>query len=204
MLYIIRKAHQQPIKTMKPIVLLIENDAKQAKTIRKALEKAFPEIEIITLIDEESAITHFGTLTEEPYFVASDVMLPWFDSSRSESTISPPADYPRESGFRLTGTRLWKEFRKKFPEVIWVYFTILDPSTINLNENTDLYTGYVQKDGPVDPFIREIRELLSLKNSPEETDEEISARLWNDPSISEKLLKGIATPIEECWKIPVA
>ncbi len=189
---------------MKPIVLLIEDDPKQTKTIVDALKKVFPDVEdILTLTDEDSALICIRELKKGPYFVVSGVMMPWFNSEtrRRQFFTTPPYGFSNDS-WRSAGTRLWKEFRKMFPTVPWIYFTILDAKTIDFDANTDLYTGYVQKEGPLNPLIEEIRELLSIDDPLEGTDEEISERLWTDPEMRAKLLAGLATPLEECWRMP--
>ncbi len=220
---------------MNKLVLLLEDDERQARIIRKVLLITFAGIEIKTIPSEIEAIECFKGLTTTPFFVISDAMLPWSpvgDDGKSFKHPLPP-DYPEDIGFRQAGQRCWTEFRKLFPSVLWFYFTVLDDATIEFTKYRDEHTGYIQKAGSIEPLLDTIRELLDstskwnepqdtlsrqlwkyekqkrkllelikmqleLDGLPDESDEEISARLLSNPKMREILEEGLRTPLSKC------
>lgn len=183
---------------MKTHFLLIEDDPQQSETIKSAIKRRYRDVEV-ELIETESdfcnRLAKISVLGEHPHMVICDVMLPW--AFPSPDAPSPPSDVVTGT-FRKAGLRCWERFRRRedLRSIPWIYFTVLDEKTIDLQSHSDEKTGYAQKAGSIEPLYAEIEEFQD--GDWPETADEVSNKLMALPKMRKVLLEGLDTPLGKC------
>ncbi len=157
---------------MNHLIFLVEDDPQQAWSIAKAIRQHdhAADIEVIETESEfYERLNRIPLAGPRPDIVICDVMLPWTFPSPDAS--KPPPEV-KAGTFRKAGLRCWARFRTRpdLRTVPWVYFTVLDANTIELPAHSDEQTSHVQKFGPLEPLIDEMRKLLgsASRNTPSE------------------------------------
>lgn len=122
---------------MKTHFILIEDDPQQLESIKLAIERHYPGVEVQTLETESDFYDHLAQIPkfdERLRMVICDVMLPW--AFPSVDAPLPPADVIKET-FRKAGLRCWKKFRQRedLRSVPWIYFTVLDEKNNRISKS---------------------------------------------------------------------
>jgi len=146
---------------MKDFILLIEDDPQQSETIKAALERRYGDVQVELVETEADFYTRLSSIPvggERPRIVVCDVMLPW--AFPAPDSPSQPPEVIRGT-FREAGLRCWRRFRERedLRGVPWIYFTVLDAKTINLESHSDANTGYAQKAGGIEPLFEKINDI---------------------------------------------
>lgn len=185
---------------MKDLFILIEDDPQQSATITTAIEGRYRNA-LVELLETESEfcerVDKMALGEARPRMIISDVMLPWAFPEPN----APAVPHEVEQGtFREAGLRCWERFRKRpdLKTVPWIYFTVLDETTIDYEAHSDERTGYVQKAGSIEPLLQEIEEYLHLEDNWTETDEQVTQSLTASPKMRKILLEGLNTPLADC------
>lgn len=144
------------------LLLVIEDDPIQSETILSVLRQAFPCYEVVLAETESDFRAYVASLAHSHRIVAvvSDVMMPWCHPSDKSPT--PPREVLMGT-YRQAGTRCFDWFRKRLQKTPWVYFTVLDESTIDFERHSDKQTRYVQKSGSISSLIEAVRGLIENK-----------------------------------------
>lgn len=183
---------------MKTHFILIEDDPQQSETIKSAIERRYRDVEV-RLSETESdfydRLDKIPVRGDHPHMVICDVMLPW--AFPSPDAPPQPAEVA-EGTFRKAGLRCWERFRQRedLRSIPWIYFTVLDEKTIDLESHFDDKTGYVQKAGSIEPLYAEIEEFQD--GDWPETAAEVSNKLMVLPKMRKALLEGLNTPLGNC------
>lgn len=183
---------------MKTQFILVEDDPQQSETIKSAIERRYRDVEVELLETESDFCNRLATIPvrgERPRMVICDVMLPW--AFPSADAPLPPSDVSAGT-FRKAGLRCWERFRQRedLRSIPWIYFTVLDETTIDLKSHSDERTGYAQKAGSIEPLYAEIEEFQDGAWS--ETDDDVSNKMMALPKMRKILLEGLNTPLGNC------
>ncbi|MEN9614432.1 MAG: hypothetical protein RLZZ347_739 [Candidatus Parcubacteria bacterium] len=177
---------------MKPFILLVEDDPQQAESIKRAIERHFPQYTVVVVDTEYAFRTRVDELARAasiPRMVVCEVMLPWEYPNPTTPDVPPEV---REGTFRKAGTRCWKYFRQKteFQRVPWIYFTVLDDVTIEFVQHSDLLTSYVQKSGSILPFLKDMGDILLFSGLWNQTEQGIPDQPGASPEMMRILREG--------------
>ena len=171
-------------------VVLVEDDPEQANSIKACIMRHLVDVDVEVIEDESDFCEWLARLAPgdpaTPVLIVSCIMMPW-DSER----LTDPPEASKD--FRWAGLRCWKRFRERadLKNIPWIYFTVLDELTMQFEKNHDMFTGYAQKSGSIDPLLLEIDSILAF-----------ASEVAEDPAfglkMQEILRKGMSTPFEEC------
>lgn len=187
------------------LIWIIEDDQQYRDTITTAVHHFFKDAEVQEFATERDAEQAINFCREGkksvPSLVISDVMLPY--AFPEEGTEVIPEDWTDDS-FRSAGVRLWKRFRgsnaEGFDQAEWVYHTVLQPKTMDFENNHDSRTKYLGKDRE----LKELGELLAplfndIDKLWDSDDEKETEYIRSNKMLHEMLLDSIKHPLKACF-----
>jgi DNA-binding NarL/FixJ family response regulator len=185
---------------MKGHIILIEDDPQQSASIKAAIERRYQNAEVELLETEAEFYKRVEAAPSggvRPRMIVCDVMLPW---AHPDPGAPAPGPEVIEGKFRKAGLRCWVKSResKELKSTPWVFFTVLDQSTIEFATHSDERTGYARKGPSIEPLLKEIEECLHLDDEWRESEEQVTKDLLASPRMRKILLAGLKTPLENC------